>query len=146
MTEEYLIKQVTVQVENKAGKLSAISMLLGQEHVNIRGITVSETSDFSVVRFIADFPEKAYNVLSSHGYPTRITEVIAIEIPDHPGALNAIFKPFLENNINVHYLYAHLGKKHNNPIFILRVDDNEKALDLLRKNWVNIIGEEVYSL
>jgi hypothetical protein len=141
-----LIKQVTVHVENKPGKLSAISGLLGEEHVNIRGITVSETDDFSVVRFIADFPDKAYNVLSSHGFLTRITEVIAVEVPDHPGGLNAIFKPLKENNINVHYLYAHLGKKHNNPIFIFRVDDAEKALDLLKRNWVSILGEEVYSL
>lgn len=141
-----LIKQVTVQVENKPGKLSAISEFLGEEHVNIRGITVSETADFSVVRFIADFPDKAYNVLSSHGFLTRITEVIAVEVPDHPGGLNAILKPFRENNINVHYLYAHLGEKHNNPIIIFRVDDDEKALDLLKRNWVSILGEEVYSL
>jgi hypothetical protein len=141
-----LIKQVTVQVENKPGKLSEISELLGGEHVNIRGITVSETADFSVVRFIADFPDKAFDVLSSHGYLTRITEVIAVEVPDHPGGLNAIFKPLKENNINVHYLYAHLGKKHNHPIFIFRVDDDKKALDLLKRNWVSILGEEVYTL
>ena len=141
-----LIKQVTVQVENKPGKLSAISQLLGEEHVNIRGITVSETADFSVVRFIADFPEKAYNILSSHGFLTRITDVIAVEVPDHPGGLNAIFKPLKENNINVHYLYAHLGKKNNNPIFIFRVDDDDKAFELLKRNWVSLLGEEVYSL
>ena len=145
MTEN-LIKQVTVQVENKPGKLSAISELLGEEHVNIRGITVSETADFSVVRFIADFPDKAYNVLYSNNYLARITYVVAVEVPDHPGGLNAIFKPLRENNINVHYLYSHLGKKHGNPIFIFRVDDEERALDVLKRNWVSIIGEEVYSL
>ncbi|MFH0813698.1 MAG: ACT domain-containing protein [Pseudomonadota bacterium] len=141
-----LIKQVTVQVENKPGKLSTISELLGEEHVNIRGIALSETADFSVVRFIADFPEKAYNVLSSHNFMARITQVIAVEVPDHPGGLNAILKPFRENNINVHYLYAHLGKKHNNPIIIFRVDDEEKALEVLKKNWVTVLGEEVYRL
>ena len=145
MTEN-LIKQVTVQVENKPGKLSAISELLGEEHVNIRGMTVSETADFSIIRFIADFPEKAYNVLSSNNIVTRLTSVIAVEVPDHPGGLNAILKPFGENNINVHYLYAHLGKKHNNPIIIFRVDDEEKALDVLKRNWVSILGEEVYTL
>jgi len=141
-----LIKQVTVHVENKPGVLSIISEILGEEHVNIRGMSVTETADFSVVRFIADFPDKAYNVLSSHGFLSRIREVIAVEVPDHPGGLNAILKPFKENNINVHYLYAHLGRKGDNPIFILRVDDNEKALDVLKKNWVSILGDEVYNL
>ena len=141
-----LIKQITVQIENSPGKLSALSELLGEEHVNILGIAVSETADFSVVRFIADFPDKAYNVLSSHNFMVRITKVIAVEVPDHPGGLNAIMKPFKENNINVHYLYAHLRKKQDNSIILLRVDDNEKALEVLKKNWVTILGEEVYHL
>jgi hypothetical protein len=143
---ESLIKQVTVHVENKPGVLSDISEILGEEHVNIRGMSVTETADFSVVRFIADFPDKAYNVLSSNGFLARIREVIAVEVPDHPGGLNAILKPFKESGVNVHYLYAHLGRKGDNPVFILRVADNEKALEVLKKNWVTTLGEEVYNL
>ena len=145
MTEN-LIKQVTVQLENRPGVLSTISEVLGEEHVNIRGISVTETADFSVVRFIADLPDKAYNVLSSHNFTARIKNVIAVEVPDHPGGLSAILKPFKENNINVHYLYAHLGKRHDNPIIMFRVDNNEKAMEVLKKNWVTIVGEEVYNL
>lgn len=141
-----LVKQVTVHVENKPGMLSTISEILGEEHVNIRGMSVTETVDFSVVRFIADFPDKAYNVLSSRGFLARIREVLAVEVPDHPGGLNAILKPFKESNVNVHYLYAHLGRKADHPIFILRVDDNEKALEVLKRNWVSTLGEEVYNL
>ena len=141
-----LIKQITIQVENNPGKLSLISELLGEEHLNILGISVSETADFSVIRFIADFPDKAYNVLSSHNFRVGVTKVIAVEVPDHPGGLNAVMKPFKEQNIIVHYLYAHLRKNHDNPIIILCVDNNEKAIDALKKNWVTILGEEVYSL
>lgn len=143
---EKLIKQITVQVENTPGKLSVISELLGKERVNILGIAVHETADFSIIRFISDFPDKAFNVLFSHGFMVRIVKVIAVEVPDHPGGLNAIMKPFKEHNINVHYLYAHLRKKHDNPIIILHTDDNEKALDVLKNNWVTILGEEVYTL
>ena len=75
------------------------------------------------------------------------TDVIAVEIPDHPGALKAVLKPLVEADINVLYLYPFLGRgKSSQPIVILGVDKIEKAIDVLKKNWVQTFGEEIYSL
>lgn len=140
------VKQISIQVENVPGKLAMISDLLGQEGVNIRAITVHESSEYSQIRFVADHPEKAFNILKSQQYMIGEHDVIALEIPDHPGGLNTILKSFRENNINVNYLYGHLGRHNNNAIFIMKVNNVEQALQVLQKNWVNVLGEEVYSL
>ena len=87
------IKQISVSLENTPGMLSNISELLGKEGVNIRAISVADTSDISTVRFIVDDPVKAVNILRGHGYATKETEVLAVECPDHPGGVNAVLKP-----------------------------------------------------
>jgi hypothetical protein len=83
------------------GKFLDVSEHLGAEGINIRAISVADTSDVSTVRFVADDPEKTTNVLRSHGYSVKETAVIAVEVPDHPGGLQAVLKPLKRNNINV---------------------------------------------
>lgn len=140
------VKQISVSLENIPGKLLEISECLGEEGVNIRAISVADTSDMSTVRFVADDPKKAANVLKSHGYSLRETEVLAVETPDHPGGLKAVLKPLKEANINVLYLYPYLGRATDQPIIIIGVDKNKKALEILKKNWVHAFGKEIYSL
>jgi len=140
------VKQISVSLENAPGELAEVSEYLGAEGVNIRAISVADTSDISTVRFVADDPEKAANVLKSHGYSVRKTEVIAVETPDHPGGLKAVLKPLREANINVLYLYPYLGRAADQPIIVVGVDKTREALDTLKKNWVHTFGEEIYSL
>ena len=79
--------------------------------MNIRAISVADTSDSSTVRFVFDDPEKAKNILIATGYTPKETEVLAVEIPDHPGQRDArVLKPLKAAGINVHYLYPHLGR------------------------------------
>ncbi len=86
-------------------------------------------------------------MLQSHGYTVREKEVLAVEIPDHPGALQAILKPLREAAINVLYLYTFLGRGANGqPIVIMGVDRTEDAVEVLTKNWVTTFGKEIYSL
>jgi hypothetical protein len=141
------VKQISVSLENVPGKFLAVSECLGREGINIRAISVADTSDISTVRFVTDNPEKTANVLTSNGYSIRETEVLAVEVPDHPGGLQAVLKPLRAANINVLYLYTYLGKgESGQPIVILGVDKTEEAVLALQKNWVHTFGSEIYSL
>lgn len=141
------VKQISVSLKNVPGKFLHISECLENEGINIRAISVADTSDISTVRFVSDNPEKTLTVLKSYDYSVKETDVIAVEIPDHPGALKAVLKPLYEADINVLYLYPYLGRgESGQPIVILGVSDSEMALDVLKKNWVNTFAEEIYAL
>jgi hypothetical protein len=141
------VKQISVTLDNVPGAFLHVSEWLGAEGINIRAISVADTSDVSTVRFVADEPDKATNVLKSHGYSVRVKDVIAVEIPDHPGALQAVLKPLREANINVLYLYTFLGRgESGQPIVIVGVDRTEDAIKVLKKNWVHTFGPEIYVL
>ncbi|HCX89782.1 MAG: amino acid-binding protein [Deltaproteobacteria bacterium CG12_big_fil_rev_8_21_14_0_65_43_10] len=141
------VKQVSITLDNIPGQFLRVSEHLGAEGINIRAISVADTSEVSTVRFVTDNPQKTINVLKSHGYSVRERDVIAVEIPDHPGALQAVLKPLKTSNINVLYLYTFLGKgESGQSIVIVGVDKTEEAIKVLEKNWVHTFGEEIYSL
>jgi hypothetical protein len=141
-----VITQISISLDNIPGALSSVSEVLGREGVNIRAISVADTSDISTVRFVVDDPVKAKNILKANGYSPKETTVLAVETPDHPGGLNAVLKPLRAAGINVHYLYPHLGRVSNNAIVILGVDKTEEAQKVLQENWVRTVGKEVYNI
>lgn len=141
-----VITQLSVSLENVPGALSNVSEILGREGVNIRAISVADTSDISTVRFVVDDPVKARNILKANGYGVKETDVIAVETPDHPGGLLAVLRPLKNAGINVHYLYPHLGRVGSNAIVILGVDRTGEAQTILQQNWVHTLGKEAYSI
>ncbi len=141
------VTQISVSLENVPGKFLEISEILRAERINIRAISVADTADISTVRFITDNTEKTTSVLRSHNYVTQETNVIAVEVPDHPGGLQAVLKPLKAANINVTYFYTYLGRgESGQPIVIVGVDKTEEAIEVLKKNWVHTFGKEIYSL
>jgi hypothetical protein len=139
--------QISVVLENVPGMLLDVSERLGAEGINIRAISVADTSDASTVRFVSDDPQKTANVLRSRGLSVTERDVLAVEVPDHPGGLQAILRPLKAAGINVHYLYPYLGRgESGQPIIIMGVDKTEEALSLLKKNWVHTFGKEIYTL
>jgi hypothetical protein len=139
--------QVSVSLDNSAGTLLAVSEYLRIEGINIRAVSVADTSDISTVRFVTDDPKKTVDVLKSHSYAVKETEVIAVEVPDHPGGLLAILKPLKSAGINVLYLYPFLGRGESaQPVVILGVDKTAEAIKVLEQNWVHTFGQEIYSL
>jgi len=141
------VRQISVSLENMPGMFLRVSEYLGYEGINIRGISVADAADISIARFVADSPEKAANVLRSHGYSVRETDVIAAEVPDHPGGMQAVLKPLRTAKINVLHLYPYLGRgESGQPIIIMGVDRTEEAVEILKKNWVRTFGEEIYAL
>jgi len=141
------VKQVSVSLDNIPGKFLAVSEYLRTEGIDIRAISVADTSDISTVRVVTDNPKKTVDVLKSHNCMFKETDVIAVEVPDHPGGLLAILKPLKSANINVLYFYPFLGRgESGQPIVILGVDKTEEALSVLKQNWVHTFGQEIYSL
>ena len=142
-----LITQLSISLDNVPGAFLDISEHLANEGINIRAISVADTSKTSTVRFVTDDPEKTARVLRSHGYVVRETHVIAMEVPDHPGGLRAILKPLKAEDINVLYFYPFLGRgESGQPIVILGVDKMTEAQTVLDRNWVHTFGQEIYNL
>lgn len=141
-----MLKQISVVLKNVPGQLADLSELLGKEGVNIRAISVADTSEVSTVRIVVDEPAKALNILRGHDFQIYETEVLAVETPDHPGGLTAVVKPLKEAKINVHYLYPYLGRASDQAIVILGVDKIKEAEKVLKRNWVHTFGREIYNL
>lgn len=139
------IKQISITLENVPGKLSKVVDYLGENGINIIAVSVADTTDFSVVRIIATDPEKASNVLRTHGYLVNITDVLAVEVPNRPEGLDAILKPLKELSVNINYLYTCL-RTGENTVQIVGVDEIVQAAQGLSKNRVHIFGEEIYKL
>ncbi len=140
------IKQISVVLKNIPGMLADLSQILGKEGVNIRAISVADTSEVSTVRLVTDDPVKAMNILKSSNFTAYETDVLAVETPDHPGGLFAVVKPLKEADINVLYLYPYLGRTNDQAIVILGVDKLRDAEEVLKKNWVPTLGKEIYNL
>ena len=139
------VKEISVRLENIPGKLAEVSDYLGENGINIIGLSVADAFDISALRFVANDPEKAVNVLKSHGYDVKTAPVLAVGTPSHPGGLNAVLKPLREKNINVFSLYPCLGTR-DQTILIVGVDKMEEAVEVLQKNWVQMYDGELYSL
>ena len=139
------VKQISLSLENVPGKLSEVSEYLGGNGVNIIALSVAESTEISAVRFVANDPVKAVNVLESHGYTVKVKDVLAVEVPNHPGGLNALLKPLKETNININYLYTCLGRGEN-TVLIVDVDNMDMAIKVLKKNWVHMLNEELYAM
>jgi len=139
------VRQISVSLENVPGKFSEVSDYLGENEINIIALSVADTADISAVRFVASNPEKAANVLRSHGYAIKVTEVLAVETPNHPGGLKAVLKPLKEMNINVNYLYTCLGTGEK-TVLIVGVDKMDEAIQVLKKNWVHMYDDDLYTL
>ncbi len=141
------VKQISISLDNVPGEFLNVSECLRAEGINIRAISVADTADISTVRLVTDDPGKTANVLRSHSYSVKESDVIAVEVPDHPGGLLAVLKPLKGADINILYFYPYLGRgASGQPIVIVGVDRKEEAIEVLKKNWVHTFGEEIYTL
>ena len=141
------VKQVSVFLENRAGRLDEVTEIMGAKKINIRALSLADTSDFGILRLIDNKPEEAYKALHDAGFTTRFTEVIAVEVPDEPGGLASVLKIFSAANLNVEYLYAFVEKRGKGAVVIFRVEEIDRAIGILQQKGVKLLtGEEVYKL
>ncbi len=136
------IKQISLFVENKPGRMAKVSKTLSDAGVNIRAMTIAEAGDFGVIRMVVDNPEKGYKVLHDNGFTVSTTDVLAVEMKDTPGGLYEIVDALGSNKINVDYAYAFVTAKAQRAMLILRVDDIVKAKQALTAKGVKIATKE----
>ncbi|HPP86921.1 MAG TPA: ACT domain-containing protein [bacterium] len=137
-----LLKQLSIFLENKPGKLSEVTKVLKDNNINIRSLSMADTSDFGILRLIVPNVENVYKILKEHHFTVKITEVIAVKISDRPGGLNEILNYFSEENINVEYMYAFVNRSGDNAIIVFKVHNIQHAINILVKNNIEIFKYE----
>ena len=136
------IKQLSIFVENKAGTVAEIAKKLADASVSIRALSVADTQEFGILRLIVDNVEKAKDALSESECVVSITKVIGVEIPDVAGGLSNVLQLMSKSGINVEYLYAFITISGKHAYVVLRVEDNDKAIEILTKNGVKLVTQE----
>jgi hypothetical protein len=141
------VEQISIFIENKSGRLAEVTGILGESGVNIHALSLADTSDFGILRLIVDDSEKALEVLRNGHFTVSKTEVIGVEVPDHPGGLASILHVLDNNKINVEYMYAFVERCEGNAVIIFRFDNVDEAITALTKNGIKILkGEKIISL
>ncbi len=141
-----IIKQLSVFVENKKGRLAIITDVLSANGVNISALSLADTSDFGVLRLIVDKPEVAQKALAETGVVVKLTNVVAVAMDDRPGGVSEALKVISENNIGVEYMYACVAKT-GNALMILRADDINNADKVLHENgFGDVDPTEIYRI
>jgi len=141
------VEQISVFLENRAGRLAEITRVLGDAGVNIRALSLADTSDFGILRLIVSDNDKAKETLKEHGFTVGKTSVVAVEVEDRPGGLNRILEILSQEGINVEYMYAFVQHSGENALMIFRFDDIDAAVKLLLDNDIKVLeGRTVYTL
>ena len=139
------VEQISVFMENKAGRLAQITRILGAAGVNILTLSLADPADFGILRLLVSDNDKAYEALKKEGFTVGRNEVLAIEVPDRPGGLADFLEILRVNEINIEYMYAY--RKRTQAILIFRFDNLDKAISVLPEANFNVLTrEQLYNL
>ena len=142
-----MVKQISVFLENKAGRLAEVTRILGEKNINIRALSIADTTDFGILRLIVNDPDGAYKALKEAEFTASFMDVLAIGIVDEAGSLSKALTALQENSIVIEYMYAFSGKSDDKPLVILKVSDINKSVGILTALGIAVIeAEEVYRL
>ena len=134
------IRQLSIFLENKSGRLQEVLEVLGNEKINIKALTIADTSEYGIIRLLVSDPENGYQLLKNCGYSVTLTDVLSLSVSHEAGALAKVLAKFSEEKLSVEYMYAFsLGDK---AIIVLRTDDRAKALEIIECNNFILIGED----
>jgi len=141
------VEQISVFLENKPGGLEHVTRVLKDADINIRALSLADTSDFGILRLIVNDTDTAEKALQLNGFTVRRTPVVAVEVPDRPGGLHGILEILLKKGINVEYTYAFVERSSENALIIFRLDRTDEAIDVLLENSITVLpGERVYQI
>lgn len=136
------VKQLSVFVENKFGRISEIINALAENSIDISALSLADTSEFGILRLIVDKPELAVDVLKEEGVIVKLSDVLAIAIDDAPGGLSKALSVLTEANVVIEYMYAFIGKADGKAMTVIRVDDEPKAIEALKNGGVALLTTE----
>ena len=142
-----MIKQISVFVENKKGRLARISEVLGQSCVDMIALSIADTTNFGIMRCIVSDPDKAIALLKAHDFTASTTEVIVAEVVDKPGGLSYVLELLDKAEISVEYLYSFVRTPNENALILFRVEDIAAATEVLKEGGVKLLDEkDVYGI
>jgi hypothetical protein len=140
------IQQLSLFLENKPGRLAEPCRLLAQAGINIRTLSVADTQQFGILRLIVSDWQKAASLLANAGYACKVTEVLAVEVPDRPGGLAAILELFESGPVNIEYMYAFPFGRQDKAVILFRFDKPDEAIERLQAAGVNVLaGVDIYN-
>ncbi|MFA6102569.1 MAG: ACT domain-containing protein [Victivallaceae bacterium] len=137
-----IIKQLSIFLENRTGRIREIAALLAQSNVNIRALTLADSSDFGIMRLIVDKLDTALKCLKENNISTALTSVVAVEVPDKPGGLAEVMNIISDSGFDIVYMYSLPEKKHDNAIMIMRLNNTEEAAGILKEQGLSILKQE----
>lgn len=140
------LKQLSVFIENSPGRLFEVTHALGEAGINLRALSLVDTSGFGVLRLLVSDVATARRILMEKQMPARVDDVVAAEINDSPGSLALLLKPLLEAKINVLYMYAFTGLSSEKAVLILCFSDNDKAIEILTKNGIKLLDSAAFGM
>ena len=142
-----LIKQLSIFVENRKGRLAEITDVIGKVGIDIRALSVADTTDFGILRLIVDQPEAAVVALKEAGVTVSLTDVIAIGLDDAPGSFAKIVAMVSAADMDIEYMYAFISRKEGTAYIIMRLENAQAGIEVLQKNNVNLISSaEIYGM
>ncbi len=137
-----MIKQISVFVENKKGRLAKITEVLGQGGVDLVALSIADTTNFGIMRCIVSDPEKAIAMLKNNGFTASTTDVIVAEVTDQPGGLAQVLRLLDQADISVEYLYSFVRTPNTNALILFRVEDIDTATKVLQNGGVKLLSEQ----
>jgi hypothetical protein len=141
------VDQISIFLENKSGRLAEVTRVLGNAGINVRALSLADTSDFGILRLIVNDSAKAVDVLKKNQFTVSTTKVVAVEVSDRPGGLAHILDILQKENINVEYMYAFVERSSDNAVIIFRFDEIDKAIKTLTGKGITVLEDKkVYCL
>ena len=134
------IKQLSVFLENRSGRLLELCELLGKNKINIKALTIAESPEFGIVRMVVDKSDEATKILKANSFVANITDIVAVEVADVPGGLANILKVLNDNKINIEYMYGFVEQSRDKALMVFRFEDTDKAIATMEKNGIGIVG------
>ena len=135
------VKQISIFIEYKEGRIKKAIDTLAQQNINIRALSIADTTKYGILRLIVSDNKKAIAALEDNGFVVRENEVIIIAVPDEPNGLNSTLAVFDEKGINLEYLYAFVSSKTDEAIVVMRLENMDQAIEALQDSDVSILDE-----
>lgn len=134
------VNQVSIFLENSKGRLAEVTRILAKEGIDLRALSLADTSDFGVLRIIVADPDRCLGVLKENGFVARTTEVVAVEVEDRPGGMSRVLDVLDEAGLNVEYMYAFVAKAGQNAVVVCKIDERGRALEVLKAKGIRTIS------
>jgi hypothetical protein len=140
------LKQIVISIENAPGRLFEVTDALGKAGINLRALNLVDTGAFGQLRLLVSNVARARRILMEMQIPAYVNEVVAAEIEDKPGSLAGILQPLAKEKVNVVFMYAFIGFSEGKAVMIFRFSDNDKAIEILQSNGINLLDAEAFDI